>query len=362
LEKIIQIPLRIPPLTEAETETYLNLLGCQLHLDPAIAKQLAEVARANRGAQLGFGPDVAMNYGIVRSHVSQVPAALQHHMELVARIAPTLCGGLEGNPRQTKRFMNTLLLRQRLATARAITLDAPVLAKLMLLEYFHEDSFKELFQWQASAGGAKTRFKALESAVRAPTKSSTRAPAELQGWLTDDTLQRWLLLDPPLAEVDLAPYLYFSRDRVLVRTAPSRRLSQQLQELAGQLLSDSDSVRKAGVKTALTLGIDEFRPLYDHLLQLFVRDPRAVDNKLGRLVVELAAERRALVPALAKALAAALPTSIQPALPVQIATVMGGAATLPPEITAVLSRWAEQTEAPRLATGARRALEPSGRP
>lgn len=360
LEKIVQIPLRIPPITAPETETYLNLLGCQTYL-PAKNDYdtLVAAAQQNRRAQMTPILNVAMNYGIAQTHLTDVPARLQEYMGLVNRIAPTLCGGLEGNPRQTKRFMNTLLLRQRLATARAITLDASVLAKLMLLEYFHEPFFRELLQWHASVGGTEARLEQLEA--EAGGTRGEEAPAlspTLRTWISDEGVRRWLLLEPPLVNVDLSPYLYFSRDRVLVSTAPARRLSQPLQELLGKLLNPSEAIRQTGVKDANMLGLEEFRPLYDHLLERFVRDPRLLDNKLGPLVVSIAGQRRHLVPVLTKALSSAPTTNIQPALPVQITASFGVADEWPPELKQVVDVWANQGEAPPLATAAKRALRP----
>ena len=115
-------------MTPSEAETYLNLLGCALHLeDESKYNEMVNLAAQNRReASL----DVAMNYGIAESHLNKVPELLESYMHLVGRIAPTLSRGLRGNPRQVKRFMNTLLLRQRLAEARNITLDAAILAKL----------------------------------------------------------------------------------------------------------------------------------------------------------------------------------------------------------------------------------------
>ena len=51
---------------------------------------------------------------------------------------------LKGNPRQTKRFLNTFILRTKLASVAKIDIDIFVLIKLMLLEYFDTKLFKKL--------------------------------------------------------------------------------------------------------------------------------------------------------------------------------------------------------------------------
>ena len=347
-------------MTETETETYLNLLGCKLHLDEQKYMELVSIARRNRMGQAGVGLGVAMNYGVAMSALGEhIPPGLIAHMELVGRIAPTLCGGTEGNPRQIKRFMNTLLLRQRLAATRSITLDAPVLAKLMLLEYFHEPSFRELFRWQAEPGGAAARLGQLEAALTKSGDTPKTLQAEIKNWIDDSALRDWLILDPPLGQVDLAPYLYFSRDRALTRTAPSRRLSQQLQQLLGQLLSDTAAVRSAGTKTAKTMGVDEFRPVYEQLLDRFTRDPRALNGNLGTLIVALAADKRELIPSLVSALRAAPPTAVTSTVPVTIATMFGAKQQPPPDLKALLEEWGRQTVNAGLAKAAEVALRPT---
>jgi hypothetical protein len=117
LEKIVQVPLRVPPLTGSEVEGYLNLLFSQLSLtDDGYSKLCAAASETRNTDALA----VACNYGIAAEALGTVPEALQQHFDLVARIAPILAAGLNGNPRQLKRFMNALVLRQR-ADASSLT-------------------------------------------------------------------------------------------------------------------------------------------------------------------------------------------------------------------------------------------------
>jgi hypothetical protein len=358
LEKIVQIPIRIPPLNAPEMETYLNLLGCQIYLEQPMYECLVAVAAKNRHKT---ALDVAMNYGIAKTALGHMPAALETYMQMVDRIAPVLCRGLEGNPRQTKRFMNTLLLRRHLAEARGIELEAPALAKLMLLEYFHEKYFRQLFQWQAEGRGIAANLSVLERAAGHDGEDDDAAniPADLKVWIEDSTLCGWLHMEPPLAATNLEHYFYFSRDRIFTLTAPSRRLSQQLQELLGKLQSDSESVRKAGLIEAEMLATDDLRPVYETLLGRFQRDPRAVNAQLGQLIVQLAAQKREFVPLLAQTLRGAPLGSIQSALPLTITTYFGAREQLPHDLAGVLRDWANQKTNSSLAQAAARALAPT---
>ena len=117
LEKLIQIPLRIPPLSGPEIESYINILFAQLRLDTstfdAASKKVAEF-RPTEDRELSF--DIETCRGIVPG--GQLSVELQSDFELTAQIAPVLTPGLGGSPRRTKRFLNALLLRMELSSTR----------------------------------------------------------------------------------------------------------------------------------------------------------------------------------------------------------------------------------------------------
>src|SRR5207245_644695 len=74
----------------------------------------------------------------VRTALGEKSTRAQNALMLSAQIGPILASGTKGNPRQIKRFLNTLLLRQSSAKARGFgdAVNLPVLAKLMLAERF----------------------------------------------------------------------------------------------------------------------------------------------------------------------------------------------------------------------------------
>lgn len=341
LEKIVQVPLRVPPLTGSEVEGYLNLLFAQLSLDDSeYSKLLVTAGDARREDALA----VACNYGIAADSLGSVPAPLQQHFDLVARIAPILAAGLNGNPRQLKRFMNALMLRQRAASARGVDLDAAILAKLMILEYLHEVQFRSVFEWQAGNHGRSKELQEAEAAV-----ASREEPDDPDAipFVTDPQLRRWLKLDPPLAEVDLQPYFYFSRDKIEI-TAPGRRLPRALQDLLDRLGMESNAHRVEARVKAVELPATELRQLYDALAERFVRTPT---TPAAASLIEIAAEHPELVPPLLTALEAASPVRIEPTTALQLAQL------IPIELgRPLLERWAEQSEAKRIQAGAKAAL------
>jgi hypothetical protein len=328
LEKIIQISLNIPPLSEPEAETYINLLFAELYLDgEPFGKLRAEAQERRRREQL----TVAMNYGIARDIIGEPPPELAEAFALANQIAPVLARGLRGNPRQLKRFLNILTVRRRAAKGRGITLDAAALAKLMILEQLHLKDFEQLFLWQIDQNGKPRELKQAEAIARGDKKPKGTS-AETERWAKQSHIEPWLALEPALADVDLGPYFYFSRDR-LSPAAPAARLPAALQELLGRLDQSVAATRRTAVADGLALGGAEVVQLFDAVIERASRDPRgpALDS-----AIEMAAGNADLAARLASALAALPPTSLPVAVPTKIATIIR---PLTPELRTLLERW-----------------------
>lgn len=79
-----------------------------------------------------------------------------HAVEYRLPTVPLIKRFLNGNPRQLKRFLNTLYVRQELAEVAGFTDIRPeVLTKLMVLEYntLYNSRFEELYKLQNANGG-----------------------------------------------------------------------------------------------------------------------------------------------------------------------------------------------------------------
>jgi hypothetical protein len=345
LEKIIQISINIPPLSEPEAETYINLLFAELYLDDEqFGKIRVEAQERRRREQL----TVAMNYGIARDAIGEPPAELAAAFALANQIAPVLARGLRGNPRQLKRFLNILTVRRRAADGRGIALDAAVLAKLMILEQLHLKDFEQLFLWQIDQNGKARELKQAESIAR-DGKKPRGTTADTERWAGQPHIEPWLVLEPALTDVDLGPYFYYSRDR-LSPAAPSARLPGVLQELLGRLDQPVAATRRTAVADGLALAGGEVVQLFDALADRGVRDPRghALDS-----AIEMAGGNADLASRIASALAALPPTSVPVALPTKIATAVR---PLTPELRELLGRWRD-SGSPGLRRTAAEALE-----
>ena len=325
LEKVVQIEITVPPLAEPEAETYLNLLFADLRLGDEEMAKVCEAANTHR-RQGQFA--VAMNYGIAMDVLGEVSPELQSDFTIANRIAPTLSRGLRGNPRQLKRFLNTMLLRIATAKRRSIGLDPAILAKLMILEQSSKD-FQQLFLWQVAQHGAPDELAVAEAA--ASGSISDDATPELKTWFTSPGVKSWLELEPPLAGVALGEYFFFSRDR-LSPAAPGARLSGNLQALLSRLQLTTTAQRRAAVDDAAKLASEEYVPLYDALLERAGRRP---DGDAMRSAIELAQKVPASWPALAAMLSEIPPKDVPIALPARLAIVGPDRS----EVRTVLDKW-----------------------
>lgn len=331
LEKIIQVEITVPPLAEPEAETYLNLLFAELRLDDT-AMELIRGEAAKRRHQNQFS--VAMNYGIANGVLAQVPPMLEADFTIANRIAPTLSRGLRGNPRQLKRFLNTMLLRLETARRRGVTLDPAILAKLMVLEQ-HTPEFQQLFLWQLQQDGAPDELAVAESAAATGAALPTAASTDLKTWFSSSAVRQWLELEPRLADVPLGQFFFFSRDR-LSPAAPGARLSAPLQALLGRLQLVPIAQRRTAVQEAAKLGPEEYASIFEALLERAMRKPNG--EAMGS-VVELTGEVPASWPALAAALSQIPAKDVPIKLPATLVLVGQGRT----EVVSLLDQWDQST-------------------
>jgi predicted KAP-like P-loop ATPase len=183
LEKLIQYPIRIPSLGRSEMETYIALL----FLDSSkVEADKIEAVHAWCTSAETIQSDRAFGYATAKQILKEIPSELEEHLILSEQLAPLLATGLNGNPRQCKRFLNTLILRLQMADSRGIKLSKRILVKLMLLEYFRPETFRLLAQMQAMQLGLPNELSMIESKIFSEDKAATGPEAGKAGRKSDD--------------------------------------------------------------------------------------------------------------------------------------------------------------------------------
>ncbi|TKB88134.1 MAG: NTPase KAP, partial [Nitrospira sp.] len=233
LEKLIQVPFRIPALGPAETRTYITLLMIEAEFGSEHDgfKRLLDVAREDmRRPWLSKG---LSQTSIAEALRGSDNGSASQALLLSNQLTNMLTEGTRGNPRQIKRFLNSMMLRRAIGEARGFggEIKTPVLAKLMLAERFKPDFFEEIAREVGMSGDGKSaRLKAFENAVRTPDESAINqsvkagsllkenrakadAATEIEDWMKIDWVLTWASINPTLEDEDLRPYVFVTRDK-----------------------------------------------------------------------------------------------------------------------------------------------------
>lgn len=207
LEKLIQLPYKLPRLSDNEQETYITLLLCKNHLTDVYFNEVHQKYLEFRKT------DKHSKYNIddIKSNVPQDKRIDFHAVEFRLPTVPLIKRFLNGNPRQLKRFLNTLYVRQELAeVAGFIDIRPEVLTKLMVLEYntLYNSRFEELYKLQNANRGV---LPLDDVEQEAKTENGIQNPQWKDNW-SSDYLRQWLSSDPSLKDINLQNYFWIARD------------------------------------------------------------------------------------------------------------------------------------------------------
>lgn len=234
-DKLIQVPIGVPPLGTQEVRAYLILLFVQAsklaaddkdRMRDSVMEQLSKSWQGKR-VDRAFMQTLGIEY----------PASLIARFDAADRLAPlmTTAEGIKGNPRLIKRFLNALSIRMSLARAQGVDVDEAALTKLLLFERCGEPkAFAALAEAIASSDdGAPSLLAEWEAHAAQGTEYELPEP-----WDAPFT-RAWLALSPQLAASDLRGALYVSREHAPLVT-PEDRLSSEAAEVLGALLEHPD--------------------------------------------------------------------------------------------------------------------------
>jgi hypothetical protein len=374
LEKLIQFPVRIPPMGRAETDTYLKLLlaeRCDLSNHAYTKMRDAVIGpAASVGARIDHR--VALD-----ALTGSIPPALAESLVLAEQVGPVLAAGLLGNPRQCKRFLNSLMMRLSMASVRKVELKRGVLAKLMLLEYFRPESFKELARLQAAQAGVPIELGDAEKKIEkgtppdadssdesdstppkatgatsrqgTPPRPVPRAePSPFDPWRADPWLAEWLASEPPLSSIDLRHYFYFSRERLDPLAGISLRLSPEAQEVLTSLLGDVEATRTLSLKRASSLSPADAAAIFEALGSRARQSEtsNAASNAPLPLMCAFVDRRAELFNELMKFLKSLSPVAVPFSLAPRLTQLASNAPERKPQLAALMREWHSSATGP----------------
>lgn len=238
LEKLIQVPFRLPVLGEIESEMYIKLLliGSKLEENSSEFDRLLTISVDKMKKPW-------KNQGLT---ITEVHEALESKYELITneitiaiQISPILARHTYGNPRKIKRFINMLLLRKKIADARGYgdEVELPYLAKIMLAEYFFDEFYKDIASQTNDLGYCdvireleeqvlniessveENQFKDVSDEIIEDDESETKIKSipkknsKVVDWIKDDNIIKWAMTSPKFGDKDLRPYFFACKEK-----------------------------------------------------------------------------------------------------------------------------------------------------
>lgn len=238
LEKLIQVPFRIPALGPVESQLYTTLLliGSKADIPEETYKELINVSLEKLKKPWDISP---FSFSDIQKAIGEDNHRLATDETLIAlQISPILYQYSRGNPRVIKRFVNMLLLRYAVAENKGYgkDIDLKVLAKLMLAEYkwpelyekiafnlvngqspelaYYEEEYNESEKERSEAEEESKTGTNIGTDADKPKsakktkvgKKNKKAAPKDSDWMSSDEYKDWIISMPQLGGVDLRPY------------------------------------------------------------------------------------------------------------------------------------------------------------
>lgn len=274
LEKLIQYPIRIPKLNSKETEFYMTCLLLQEKLEKEEFNELIKyLNKLKREEFLNF----ELNYKILSDYSLEIANNVRNELNIAKQLSPILSAGLNGNPRQCKRFLNSLSMREKMATFRNVTLNRKILAKIMLLEYFKPSLFETICS-NLKSDGTSLEIKEIEECNFEKFKE----------YENDNWIKNWLIVEPSLKDIDLRQYLYFLRESNRYGFSDNvLDISKEGKEVLNKLVSGVEILENAGITESKKLGTLDLQKILGILYSKIIDDDK-INNKSFEIFMRFA--------------------------------------------------------------------------
>lgn len=272
LDKLIQVPLRVPKLGLQEVRAYLFMLAAaksDVRADKIEDLRAFLIGKLRRSwsdeAPFSVG-EVLTELGLSRG------AELEGSLETMDRLAGILAHSIQvnGNPRIVKRMLNVIRMRVSVAKRRGMALDESIIAKLALFERCtSEDAIKTLNAMIHSAPNGKS----ADLAQFESFKDGVKPEAMPKEWQKHgDFISDWLMLHPPLGGIDLRPAVYLARETMPVRVV-TRRMSEKARNAVEVLLKTATLSSRASKDAVEALDGSEAGEVMDEIVAVMKRNP-----------------------------------------------------------------------------------------
>ena len=221
IEKIIQLPIYIPELSMKDIQNYMLLMVMQKYMTSETFVELISMIEQQR-LMIRSKPIMIEDIQVLLGDVSAciTDGNIEEYQEIVDVILQTrqiAAYTLKGNPRQAKRFLNTLITKRQLSKLYYDDeLDMGIMAKLLILHKLNPDLFMQLNKWNANynleSDVGNEQYKLMRQGLETMDTDS-----EYHKWYKPQ-IKAWVNCQPvELEKENLDKYFYLTRE-ILTRT------------------------------------------------------------------------------------------------------------------------------------------------
>lgn len=215
IDKLIQVPIRVPKAGVREIRSYLFMLYA---IEAEVSSQKLNDLRVGleTALQQSWKDEPITREEVLRFVEFDEDSDLGRSFERADRIAPILANSpiIHGNPRTVKRLLNVIKMRSKTAARRHMPIDEALITKLVVFERCAGAQATKDFYSLIDKEQGKPRFiSSLEA------NESTDLP---KSWTDNPTteafIKDWSKLEPKLSNIDLRPAIYLSRETIPIGT------------------------------------------------------------------------------------------------------------------------------------------------
>lgn len=251
LEKIVQLPVRLPTLSRDDAETFIALLLAGHRGETDIGALVQHVTTRRAAGQRPY---------LGQPYPAGVTAPSNEDLALAAQVAQGISVDKWSSPRAIKRFLNAWGVRMAMAAARRADLDLSTMLKLYILEDRFPKDFEILVACPPDARGAlldawETWAKAPEGPVgkgKGKGKGKESDTPSLPEGLSEES-RPWAASSPSLQAVSGKIDTYLTVAATFTSVSAGEGLSTEALQVLDELLDASDTVRRGAIERARAL-------------------------------------------------------------------------------------------------------------
>lgn len=256
IEKIIQLPIHIPELSSKDIQNYLLLLVMQKYMQTQAFTDMIEKIEEQKMMIL----DTPISLENLNEINEGKDVYCENKQEECLEVANIILGirqivayTLKGNPRQAKRFLNTIITKRQLSNLYFDNeLDMRIMAKLLVLNKLDSNLFDTLNEWNKNFETDNEQFRLMREGVEEHSSDS-----EYHRWYKKRMVS-WINCEPKnLENFRLDKYFYLTREILNQSTDLESDLSAASKKILERIGSVSSALAPRLVEDMKTLSPDD---------------------------------------------------------------------------------------------------------